>query len=522
MISLISASLLLSALDASGFNYPPENFAPADQFPDPINLQNAVLVSRIGFIVEYETPIQIRFTSIIDETVWQCLAIYHPTALDFITKQRPAVRVDDATLANFGTSETRMMCGTYAAMLVANHCFPEGAESAVALIDSLALDASALTMNVDVDSCDIDDTQCLQDVAYANGYVPEVMASIVAKQMINYLDNDGWNADGSIGPDGDECTSNCMPYGDTTGYEPKLNRRLRWKPLRENNGKGFSYQYDHVTPHIGKTAVTKTISRQELESNRAPNPRYKYSDEMELVIERLADLATNETAKMLVEYFDDKISVSVSILFALDQLLQWSWEERQVFLTGFTAGEYDAVVQAWHEKVRWDRVRPTTLIKDDDDVWIETYAGPFQGVKLIQSRDFEAYKRVMPHSEYPSGSSCICRTAQRFTEILLEKRHGITEDIAITIPFPTGADPATGEYVGFAAGSSRIEPGVTPSQNLYLQMESLAQLSEVCGESRLWGGMHFTASVSAGADLCDEMGEAGYRLIETLLDGQEL
>jgi len=233
-------------------------------------------------------------------------------------------------------------------------------------------------------------------------------------------------------------------------------------------------------------------------------------------------MGTNETAKMLVEYFDDKISVTVSILFALDQLLGWSWEERQVFLTGFTASEYDAVVQAWHEKVRWDRVRPTTLIKEDDDVQIETYAGPYQGVKVINSRDFEAYKRVMPHSEYPSGSSCICRTAQRFVETLLAERWGITTPISFPIPFPTGANPETGEYVGFAAGSSRIEPGVTPSQNLYIQMESLAQLSEICGESRLWGGMHFTASVAAGAELCDGLGEAGYRYVETLIDGQDL
>jgi len=384
------------------------------------------------------------------------------------------------------------------------------------------LDSSALTMNVDVANCDLDNTQCLQDVAEANGYVPEVMASIVAKQMIDYLDNDGFNADGSIGTDGDACSSNCMPYGDTTGYEPKVNRRLRWKPLRENNGKGFSYQYDHVTPHIGYTAVTKTVTRQQLESNRAPNPRYRYNDEIELVIERLADLATNETKKMLTEYFDDKISVTVSILFALDGLLQWSWEERQVFLTGYTAAEYDAVIQAWHEKVRWDRVRPTTLIKDNDDEWITTYAGPYQGVKSIQSRDFEAYKRVMPHSEYPSGSSCICRTAQRFVETLLRERHGITDDFPIPIPFPTGADPATGEYVGFAAGSSRVEPGVTPSQNLYITMQNLQQLSDVCGESRLWGGMHFTASVPAGAELCDGLGEAGYRYVETLIDGQEL
>merc|ERR1712212_469521 len=205
--------------------------------------------------------------------------------------------------------------------------------------------------------------------------------------------------------------------------------------------------------------------------------------------------ATNDTAKMLVEFFDDKARVMVSILGALDVLLGWSWEERQVFLTGYYAGEYDAVVQAWHEKVRWDRVRPTTLIKENGDQLITTFGGPFRGLQEIKSHDFEAYKRVMPHSEYPSGSSCICHTAAQFTRTLLAERHGITEALAVEIPNPHYRG-------GFPAGSSKLEPGLTPAEDLFITMESLEQLSAICGESRLWGGMHFTASVPAGRALC--------------------
>jgi len=268
-----------------------------------------------------------------------------------------------------------------------------------------------------------------------------------------------------------------------------------------------------VTPHIGKKAVTKTITRAELESKRAARPRYNYDEEIELVIDRLADLATNDTAKMLVEFFDDKARVFVSILSALDSLLDWSWEERQVFLTGYYAGEYDAVVQAWHEKVRWDRVRPTTLIKENGAVRITTFGGPFRGLQEIKSRDFEAYKRVMPHSEYPSGSSCICHTAAQFTRTLLAERHGITGALAVQIPNNRGP---------FAAGSSSLEPGLTPAEDLFITMQSLSQLSQICGESRLWGGMHFTASVPAGVELCDGLGTAGYQFVDDLLDGQPL
>ena len=404
-----------------------------------------------------------------------------------------------------------MLCGAYASLIVSNFLFPESTETHVALLDSLRLDSSFLTMNSDVADCDIDDTVCLQDVAAANGFYPEIMASIIAKQMIHFLENDGWNADGSIGSDGEVCTANCMPYGDTTGYEPKPRSSVRWKRLSEDNGKGFSYRYSHITPHIGKTAVTKTISRSELESRKAARPKYDYDEEIELVIDRMADLATNDTAKMLVEFFDNKVAVFVAILNAMDMLLGWSWEERQMFLVGYYAREYDAVVQVWLEKVRWDRVRPTTLIKENGNQLITTYGGPFRGVQEIKSRDFEAYKRVMPHSEYPSGSSCICHTAAQFTTTFLAERYGFTEAVPVQIPNPRGP---------IAAGSSKIEPGVTPSEDLFITMESLSQLDAICGESRLWGGMHFTASVPAGVALCD--GLRGYQYMDELLDGQPL
>merc|ERR1712212_67375 len=149
-----------------------------------------------------------------------------------------------------------MLCGAYASLMIANSLFPEGADAAATLIDSMGLDSSFLTMNSDVADCDIEDSVCLADVASSNGFYPEIMASIIAKQMLHFLANDGWNADGAIGVDGEICTANCMPYGDTTGYQPKRRSHRRWKPLSEDNGKGFSFDYAHVTPHIGKTAVT--------------------------------------------------------------------------------------------------------------------------------------------------------------------------------------------------------------------------------------------------------------------------
>ena len=83
-----------------------------------------------------------------------------------------------------------------------------------------------------------------------------------------------------------------------------------------------------MIPHIGFTAVTKFTSRATLRERSAPDPKYDYVEESAKVIERLDELATNDTQKMLVEFFDDKLAIAVSVLLAMDNLLNWSFEER--------------------------------------------------------------------------------------------------------------------------------------------------------------------------------------------------
>ena len=41
---------------------------------------------------------------------------------------------------------------------------------------------------------------------------------------------------------------------------------------------------------------------------------------------------------------------------------------------------------------------------------VRTWGGPHRSSQtMIKRKDVEPYKRVMPHSEYPSGSSCLCQ-----------------------------------------------------------------------------------------------------------------
>ncbi|CAN0551951.1 unnamed protein product, partial [Ectocarpus sp. 8 AP-2014] len=99
---------------------------------------------------------------------------------------------------------------------------------------------------------------------------------------------------------------------------------------------------------------------------------------------------------------------------------------------------------------------------------VEAYAGPDQGVQTIKASEWEPFIRTMPHSEYPSGSSCLCEAFARQIEYFLGD-----DTIEPALEFPPGPPPP-----GFDAPP--------------LEFASWSEISQVCGDSRAWGGMHFT------------------------------
>ena len=73
-------------------------------------------------------------------------------------------------------------------------------------------------------------------------------------------------------------------------------------------------------------------------------------------------------------------------------------------------------------------------------------------------------------------------------------------------------------FQSFPAGSSKVEPGVTPAQDMFVQY-TLDEVRDRCGQSRLDGGMHFTAAVSDSFKLCSGFGSNVEDYILDLLDG---
>ena len=79
-----------------------------------------------------------------------------------------------------------------------------------------------------------------------------------------------------------------------------------------------------------------------------------------------------------------------------------------------------------------------------------------------------------------------------------------------------------GITVSFAAGSSYIEPGVTPKEDISVTFPDLTSYADICGETRVWSGINFPQSVDAAFELCEDIGLKSYRYAKSLLDGRTL
>lgn len=161
------------------------------------------------------------------------------------------------------------------------------------------------------------------------------------------------------------------------------------------------------------------------------------------------------------------------------------------FAVGFTQAEFDSTVVAWKEKVCYDLIRPTSAIKSRGDEQITTWAPG--GVQTFAAKYFEAYVRVMRHSEYVSGSSCIFQGLQDY---IREYLNGIGVDPVMPVAFPPTPP-----------GSCKVEPGTIPSTTIQLQYPSVEAMAFAGGQSRINGGVHFADSVPAGEELCDGIGD---------------
>jgi hypothetical protein len=134
-----------------------------------------------------------------------------------------------------------------------------------------------------------------------------------------------------------------------------------------------------------------------------------------------------------------------------------TFEDYVLFLSSISFAEHDAIIQAWREKVRFDRVHPSTVIQRWNNDVINTFNGDSSSTNSenIKPCDFQSFIRVMPHSEHPPGSASICTAYAEFTDLYTREYFGKTMDLL--------SIRATGVLMGVMTSTIPFELVVVPA-----------------------------------------------------------
>ncbi|KIG14626.1 hypothetical protein DB30_06505 [Enhygromyxa salina] len=441
----------------------------------------AVLPVIAGSVAPGDATIVLRFTTMLSNAWFDATAPYHPTAVGVYSNlgRRPAS--ESTTHANMNIAIL------YASYRTLNSLAPQHAADWDALMVSLGLDPH-------------DDHESTTD--------PIGIGNAAAAALLAVRENDGFNQLGFEG--GREY--NPIPYADYTGYEPRNTRfeikdERRWQPAIVTSRYGITRAQHFVTPQY---ALTLPYSYDDPQDFGVPLPdkslkkgshaKKKYRAQADEVLEVSANLTDEQ--KVTAELFEDKIrSLGFSALFVSlssgHSLLDFVHYD---FLTNLAA--FDVGIVVWQEKTQYDAVRPFTAIRHiygDDE--ITAWGGPGQGtVNDLPANEWRSYLDVADHPEYPSASAAFCAAHAQASRLFLG-----TDDLGWTVPIP--------------AGSSIVEPAITPAADLNLHFPTFTDFATRCGYSRLWGGVHFEDAILASFELGDEIGAGAYEFVQAHIDG---
>lgn len=469
---LVGLFLLTSSAKALAFNWDTDN-------------------APVWLIAPYEIPaiygisagandasIVLRITTLLANAWFDAIAPYHPTAVGVYS------RIPRRPPSEGRTNRNKNIALMYASYRVLNSLVPQNGANWREMMTSAGLNP--------------DDAST--DTTHAVGIGNVAGNAIVAARL-----RDGMN---QLGDEGGS-TYHLKPYADYTRYQPvntpsEVVDAGRWQPLVVTKGVGLFQAQQFVTPQWGITRpytvpnVNKFVAPAPAASN--PNsPAYK--QQADAVLAAQAGLTNRQ--KALAELFDDKV-VSLGVISGLINLSR-GYDLTTYIYERFSTGIaiFDAGIATWKEKLRHDAVRPITAIRHlYGNQPVTAWGGPGKGtVNDLPASQWRGYLNTADHPEYPSGSACFCSAHAQAARRL-----------------ESGSD-RLGAWWFVAKGSSRVEPGVTPTEDTWLYWNTWTEFVEDCGKSRFYGGVHFLPAIEEAKKLCTPFGDLGYEFMINHING---
>jgi hypothetical protein len=458
---------------AAAFDFDNGNAVSEVVFPALAQAQGATISadgSDVTFIVDHAMLLELAW--------FDAIAPYHAKAVGIFSNlgRRPSSE---------NTNRNKNTAVIYSSYRILNKLIPEFSGEWRTMMSSVGLDP--------------DDGQENTDTAIGLG-------NLAARRALEARAKDGMNRFGDEGG----LRYNTQPYADYTGYVPvntayELRNPSRWQPNIVSNKNGTFTVQQFVTPQMARTKpITYDHPSQfGLAAPRDSNHhnRTAYRRQADQVLAASANLT--DTQKMTAELFNDKF-LSIGFAATGTAIGQKGLDIEQTvhFVATVEIAIFDVIIAVWYQKARFDAVRPFSAIRYlYGDKRLRAWGGPGKGtVTDITGKEWRGYLNAANHPEYPSGSAGLCQAYAQAA-----RRYFGTDAIQIAVPWP--------------AGSSRVEPGITPANDLTLSWNTWSAFARDCGDSRLWGGVHFRPSIDQMDDFAPQFGERAYTFVQRKLNG---
>ncbi len=438
-----------------------------------------------------DAPIIFRYITLLYNAAFDAVAPYHSTAVGVYSRidHRPGSESETNLLPN-----TAVMHASYRAML---EFAPHRAEEWRSMMTAYGLDPD------DESGLGLD---CARTHQLAS---PAAIGNHAAECVLDARHDDSFNHFG---------TDTIPPFGDTTGYQPVNEPNVlvdpsRWSPLIAINRSGELGMQQFATP---QWANTETYSNVDQRSIRMPPPldsNHRNEDAYQAQVDEVIRVRASLTGedKIMVEFFDNKLR---EIVYRQDPALKNINNVVEYIQLEFllNMAKFDAGTVVWQEKARYDAVRPVTAIHylyDDDPVPISFDADGNE--VTIPGNEWQSYLQTADHPEYPSATTCFCAAYAESWRLYTG-----TDDIRTYV---NGDETIHGYKVTLPAGSSLIEPGVTPSEDVHVVFDTWSDYEQRCAASRVISGTHFWPAVEASANTCDIIANTAFGYWEMLING---
>ncbi|RKN11558.1 hypothetical protein D7319_06420 [Streptomyces radicis] len=434
-----------------------------------------------------DVPLVLRHVALMETAWFDAVAPYHPTAVGIYSDlgRRPARETRDNTRLN-----TAMLHASYHTL---RWLMPDHEDDWREMLTSVGLDPDAGSTDLST---------------------PEGIGIAAAEGVVEGRAHDGMN---QLGDEGGR-EYHRAPYADYTGYQPvnsayEITDPGRWQPDLVPQDNGLFRVQSFITPQFGRTQAYSFDDvgqfRAEPPVDSDPADEEAYRAQADEVLEASAGLTDRD--KMMAEFFDDKMlflggSFTIEAADALSAGRADPVDELFAFVhlaTGLHIAAFDGAIAVWDSKLAYDAPRPFTAIRHlYEGEEVSAWGGPGRGtVHDMPGEHWDSYIPVGDHPEYPSGSAGICAAVAAAGE-----------------PLTGSSDPMMS--FTFPAGSSWIEPGVTPAADTTLAWDTWDAFVSDCGESRILAGVHFRPSMQAAWTIGEQVGALAFDFVDGHIQGE--